>query len=124
MAAEHDEPPRLVGADLAQIDLLAHELAVVEPLRPGAGAGDTALLRGDGKAGPVLHARVAKSRRRGRGGLGNIEGELEPVPGGFGVRELDLPLDLRIALRPGELAHDSAERVHSIDSKPRRLALQ
>ena len=54
-------------------------------------------------------------------GLGNVERNVEVVPGGFGVREMDRPADVGIVRR--HLGDDLAVPVEAVEAEARRLRL-
>ncbi len=121
--AQHDQPPRIIRENLAEIDRRIHEAPVVELRRRRVRARDGACRRGDRELRAVGDGGVAQRARRRAGCFRNVERDLKPIPCRLGVRELHRPRHLGAALA-GQLAHDLAAHVHAIDAEACGLALQ
>ncbi len=129
VAAEDEQAAGGVGAQLAEIDGRAEEIAVEGPGGTGCICSlDTHEAAVDGEAGAVgaLIGGVARQggidggRRQGR--LGDVEGDLELIPGGLLVGEMDGPGDGGVG--GGELGDNVAGGVVAVDAEERGLAFE
>ena len=125
LAAEDQQPARFIGAQLPERHRNAETATASEVVGVALGAGsiNAAGARRDRQADAVFDGGVAASGGRRGGGLRNIEGQLEVVPGGLVVGEFHGPADLCVRVH-AQLAHHAASAVVAVNSKLGHLPLQ
>ena len=125
MAAEHDQPAVLVGEDLAEIDLRAHELAVVELL--AAWPRRRTLAASSGVMARLARSATAALRRVVGGACaasGMSSASWKPYQAALVLASCTFQVDLRVAIGAAQLADDRALGVDAVDAEARRFALQ
>ena len=124
-AAKHPQAAAIIGAQLPERHLNAKTAAASELICVALGAGNinAAGPRPDRQAGSFLYGGVAAGGGGRRGGLRDVEGQLEVVPGGFVVSQFHGPADLGVRVH-AQLAHHAASAVVAVNAELGHLPLQ